>query len=292
MSLMDMFNELEGSSKRGRDVILHAPFSYPGGKSRSVQHIVPRLPQRGIYVEPFGGSAAILLARDASKLEVYNDRYGGVVSFYRCIRDKTKFAALVERLELTVHSREEWVTAKDQWVRTEDDVERAALWYYMSLYSFGSIGRNWGRSTSTKGGLAGRIRSKLKDFPAVHERFAKVQVENQDWSQCARDYDTPDTVFYMDPPYCDANRGTYKDEMSMDDHRKFIETVFQLKGFVAVSGYPNPLYDNQPWDNKFSWDVFISIKSGGTCAGNNKDHLADQESRGHNTECLWIKEAR
>jgi DNA adenine methylase len=292
--LLSMFESLENNSKEPtkKDVVLRAPFAYPGGKSRSIKHIVPKLPYSDVYVEPFGGSAAVLLARSSSKLEVFNDRYAGVVAFYRCVRDPVKFAALCDRLDLTVHSREEFVHCKDTWITESDDVERAAKWYYMSMYSFGSIGRNWGRSTSARGQMAGKIRNKLAEFPAVHERFRNVQVENQDWYDCVMDYDSPDTIFYLDPPYVDANRGTYKDEMTVDDHRKLIDTVFSLKGFVAVSGYPNPLYDNQPWDSKHKWDVFISIKSAAYTEGNNKANLEGIEERGYNTECLWIKEAK
>lgn len=288
---LDMVSGQVNKKPKDRDIV-RAAFGYPGGKSRSVKKILPHLPYRERYIEPFGGSAAILLAREPSKLEVYNDRYAGVVAFYRCLRSKKLFDALVQWIELTVHSREEFVFCRDTWENVDDPVERAGRWYYMSMYSFGSIGRNWGRSTSAKGNMAGKIRRKLKLFPAIHQRFERVQVENQDWEDCVRDYDSPDAVFYLDPPYVDVNRGTYGSEMSIDDHRHFLEVVMSLKGFCAVSGYSNPLYEKPPWDDRHEWKSFVSIQSMAYTEGNRKEQLKGLEKRGHATEVLWIKEAQ
>jgi len=290
--LMDMFEDLDrNAEERTRETIVRAPFAYPGGKSKSIDKIIPHLPYTDRYVEPFGGSAAILLARHSSNLEVYNDRYGGVVAFYRCLRSPEKFEKLVELLNLTIHSREDFLFCRDTWQNVECDIERAFRWYYMTNYSFGSLGRNFGRSTSHKGGLAGKIRSKLKLFPMIHSRIRNVQIENQDWERCVTDYDNPDTVFYLDPPYVDTDSGIYKSKMSHNDHRHLLDVVFSLKGFVALSGYPNPLYDERDWDERRTWDAFISIKSAAYTDSNNKGHLKGLESRGTNTEVLWIKEA-
>ena len=284
MSLLDTLFELEEEDK-----IIRAPFPYPGGKSRSIGNILPRLPYRGIYVEPFGGSAAVLLSRRKSKFEVFNDRYAGVVAFYRVMRSESKMRALCERLELTVHAREEWAWAKETWQNVEDDVERAALWYYLVSYSFASLGRNFGRSTTTSP-LAGKIRRRLEAFPLIHERLCNVQIENQDWRQCLADYDNDDTVFYLDPPYLAVNMGAYKHEMSHDDHRRLLDTVMSLRGFVALSGYSNPLYEAYDWDNRHEWDAYVSMTPSGDIKGNYKEGIETKREKA--TEVLWIKEAK
>lgn len=292
--LMDMFDELDGHTtiSKTRDSIIRAPFPYPGGKSRSVKEILKYLPHSGVYVEPFGGSGAVLLAKSPAKLDVFNDRYSGVVSFYRCIRNEAKMNKLVELLDLTIHSREDFIWCKETWENCEDDVERAARWFYMINYSFGSLCRNWGRTTSGRGRLSGKVQNKIKGFSIIHERFKTVQVDNQDWYDCLKDYDSPETVFYIDPPYIDADPGIYKNKMSHGDHNRLLETIFSLEGFCAVSGYNNPFYMNRAWDDVHMWDVFVSIKSAAYTDTNYKKKLEGIEERGHTEECLWIKEAR
>jgi DNA adenine methylase len=287
--LASMFEDLDRhTTPKTRDEYVRAPLNYPGGKSRSVKYIIEHLPYRKVYAEPFGGSAAVMLARHPSPLEVYNDRYGGIVAFYRCIRDKKKMEELCDRLDLTIHAREEWMWCKETW-DLSDDVERAARWYYMIQYSFGGLCRNFGRSTSFKGVLSGKIRNAIKLFSNLHDRFKNVQVENQDWLQCITDYDSHDTVFYIDPPYIDADSGIYKFKMTHEDHRRLLDVIMSLKGFVAVSGYPNPLYDNQKWSERHEWEAFVSIQSIGG-SGNGKEDLKFQEERKSATEVLWIKE--
>jgi DNA adenine methylase len=291
--LMNLFNDLDRQSQVSTDKdskVLRAPFGYPGGKTRSVDNIVKHLPYRKIYIEPFGGSGAVLLARQPVDLEVFNDRYAGVVAFYRCLRHPEKYKSLIELLDLTVHSREDFIDAKQTWCEETDDVIRAAKWYYMVNYSFGSLCRNFGRSTSPIGQMAGKVRNKLKYFSHIHSRLKNVQIENQNWLDCIRDYDSFDTVFYIDPPYIDAHQGTYEHEMSHNDHRHLIETVFSLKGFVALSGYSNPLYENNPWDHQYSWEAFVSMESCAFTEGNRKECRQLLTKRAKIQEVLWIKE--
>lgn len=292
--LMDMFDDLDKQIEPAKkDIIVKAPFGYPGGKSRSIEHILPNLPYRNCYVEPFGGSGAVLLARQRSSLEVLNDRYMGITAFYQCLRNKAMMEKVCEWLALTVHSREEFVECKDTWANVDDPIERAARWYYMIAYSFGSKGNNWGRSVSGRGHLAGKILNRIKEFPAIYERIKKVQIENQDWKDCLRDYDSFDTVFYLDPPYIDAYAGTYKFEMTQDEHKDLIDAIFATEGFVAVSGFSNPLYENRPWDDRIEWEVFSSIKGMAFTEGNKRSHLEGRDTeRSFSKEVLWIKEAR
>lgn len=294
--LMNLFDELDRQApdeQRSKDdVVIRAPFGWPGGKSRSVAQILKYLPYRKLYVEPFGGSAAVLLARKPSELDVYNDRHGGVVAFYRCLRDAKKYQELCDWLELTIHSREDFKDAKNTWCDEKSDVLRAGKWYYMVNYSFGSLGRNFGRSTSGRGIISGKIRNKLRLFPFIHSRLRRVQIENQDWRDCIRDYDRHDTVFYIDPPYVDAYKGTFEHEMDREAHRDLLETIFQIKGFCAVSGYDNPLYNNQPWDAFYSWDSFCSIDSCAYTVSNHKSQIEGLSKRAKAKEVLWIKESR
>jgi len=289
---MGLFDELDLASGdvADRDEILKPPFGWPGGKSKSVNQILQHLPYKPVYVEPFGGSYAVGLCRRPVKLEVCNDRYSGITDFYRCLRDVATFDALVARLGLTVYSREEFQWCKQTWENVTDPIERAARWYYMIQTSFSALGRNFGRALSSNCAVAHKIRDKLPEFQAIHNRLKTVQLENQDWSHCIKDYDSEETVFYIDPPYIDSSKGIYKHELDEASHRELLRTIFGCKGFVALSGYAgNPIIDNNPWSEIFTWNAFISIEPVVNNERNNKDALNNIATRGVNRECLWIK---
>ena len=68
---------------------LKAPFPYFGGKSAIAPVIWQALGDVGGYVEPFAGSAAVLLARppvDGRRVETINDADGWLVNMWRSIQ--------------------------------------------------------------------------------------------------------------------------------------------------------------------------------------------------------------
>ena len=251
---------------------LKPPMRYPGNKYNSLLHIVGRLPYMKTFVDVFGGSASVLLARRPHGLEVYNDRFSGVVDFYRALRDHLDL--LTERLDVLLHSREEWERCVKTWQEPNPEtvaglVERGARWDYSVQMAYGGIDRSWHRSLGSVNQSIAQYRAKIQLFPTIHTRFANVQIENQEWWMCMNDYDSESTVFYLDPPYLDQADAHYK---HIVNHNQLLETIFRMKGFVALSGYPTPLYDKYTWSDRIEWQRGNSLSSGQV------------------TEVLWIKE--
>ncbi len=294
VDFMALMEELDNDPKEtNAQEIIKAPFGWPGGKTKTMKHILPHLPYMNTWAEVFGGSMAMTLGRRKSKLEVYNDRYGGVVDFYKCLHDKTMMEALIKRLEIAIHAREYFYHCYTTWQNVEDPVERAARWYYCVQASFGSKGNSFGRVTKGAQTMGSKLTTNLEHFPAIHERIKDMTMENRSYSEIMRSYDSPATVFYCDPPYIDSSGSMYKHEFTEQDHRDFLKTVFQCKGFVAVSGYNNPLYQNQPWDHIHVYDAFVSVEGTKYSEGNGLAHLEGSNAeRVYATEHLWIKEVQ
>src|SRR5271170_5039212 len=93
-------------SLRGQKLIA---FGWFGGKFSHLDWLLPLLPSCHHYCEPFAGSAAILLNRDPSPIETYNDLDGEVVNFFRVLREEKE--RLVEAIGLTPFAREEFALA-------------------------------------------------------------------------------------------------------------------------------------------------------------------------------------
>lgn len=285
---MDYFKDIDDLTEKPQKY-LRAPFKYSGSKFSNLKIILENLPYNKSYIEVFGGSGVVLLNRRLSETECFNDRYSGVVAFYRCIRNDLKLKQLLDRLHLTIPSREEWQWCKDTWeCDWLDDVERAARWYYMMQLSFSGIGRTFGRETKTRNQYT-RIRNSLALFPYVHERFKNVMVDNQDWRDCIHDYDRPEAVFYLDPPYIDSHQGSYSCNMSIEDHREMLNTIFNSKGFFALSGYPNEIYNGYPWSNIIEYYDLNRLSPPNLDTNNKGDHDDSITKKVTIKECLWIK---
>ena len=289
---MSLFAGLQAldDDKGSREEYVRAPFPYPGAKTKALKQILPLLPYRKSYIEAFGGSGAVLLARNQSDLEVFNDRYAGVTCFYRVLR--TRKQELIDRLSYLIFSREEFIWCRDTWKACEDELERAARWYYSLSVSFGGEGKNFGRSTTGKNFPINRIDAKIAKFHEVHHRIRNVQIENQDWRMILKDYDSSEAVFYLDPPYWSVWKGKYECEMPDEHHTELLERIFHLKGFVAISSYDNDLYSKFPWDHCHKWYQQQSIAAMAFHESNNMAHMTDLIKRQLTTEVLYIKEAK
>ena len=108
---MSKKQNLDDSMRDGHPLPQKAPFPYFGGKSKVASLVWERLGNVDNYVEPFGGSLAVLLARPHEhkwweKKESAGDYAGHVVNFYRSVlHDPTavaKFASnVVSEADLT-----------------------------------------------------------------------------------------------------------------------------------------------------------------------------------------------
>jgi DNA adenine methylase len=74
-----------------------------------------------------------------------------------------------------------------------------------------------------------------------------VQIDSVDARQAIRYWDTPETFFYLDPPYVPEARGDHKTsrynyEFQLEDHKQLVEVLLQVKGKALLSGYDHPVY--------------------------------------------------
>jgi DNA adenine methylase len=233
-------------------------FPWLGGKGWLVQKIADRLPRKACYVEPFAGAAAMLLALPESPVEILNDRNRDLVGFYWVMQEDSLRTALLERLQWTPYAREEYSRALDLLNSTEDDpITRAWAFFVVSNAAFsggGQSGLTEKRfATSTQRSQGRRMNYHIEGLPALAQRLKNVVIENREAIVLLAQYDSPDTLFFLDPPYYpdtrhihhERSRGTYSGgEMDAVQHLELLAMCRQLKGFVALCGYAHDDYDD------------------------------------------------
>lgn len=227
---------------------MRAPFPWYGGKQRLARKLLRFIPAHTTYVEVFGGSAALLFAKDprTSQLEVYNDIDSGLVNFFRVLRDREKAAELQRLLRLTPYSREEYCFCREHWAEAEDDVEKARRWYVVAVQSFaGRWGNSWGFDL-VHPSMAKKWVALVERLPGFSERFRHVQVENCGFLRILELYDSEETFFYCDPPYILETRiggKAYAHEMDMEAHEMLHDALLRVRGMAMLSGYRHPLHE-------------------------------------------------
>ena len=228
-------------------------FGWFGGKYSHLNWLLPLLPKCLHYCEPFGGSAAVLLNREPSPIETYNDIDGEIVNFFEVLRNQRD--RLIEVIALTPYSREEFVRALQQSKKRLSKLERARRFYIRARQSRIALAQtakenSWSYIRTTSRGQMCSTTSRWLGSPVslidVSARLAKVQFENKNAIDIIKRYDSPGTLFYCDPPYPHESRqstDSYKYEMSNRDHEHLAEILHSIKGKAVISGYKCELMD-------------------------------------------------
>jgi DNA adenine methylase len=224
-----------------------APFPYPGSKARHADWILEHIPEHRTYVEPFGGAAGVLFQKPPSKVEVYNDRDGDIVQFFRVLRERPD--ELAEWLEAVPFARDVY----DRWAsefyeegyRPDDEIERAGRFFALRYMQFGAkknAPAGFGTKPTSNG--ARPMKHATNELPRFARRLRHIYTENLDWRECVEKYDTPETVFYCDPPY-DGTEDYYN--AGDFDHRALHDALLEAEGRAVVSYDAVPPFYGDEW---------------------------------------------
>jgi site-specific DNA-cytosine methylase len=218
-----------------------------------------------------------------SPVEVFNDIEQELINFYRVLRNTRKFKRFQRLVTLTPYCRDEYQIARK--ITGRNDVERARKWFVRVRQSFsGGVYGGWSMDvTESRTGIAKGVYNWLRaveGLPAVHERLRRVQIDNRDFREIIPAYDSPDTLFYCDPPYIKSSRKwagrLYTHEFTDADHINLVNLLLGIKGKAMVSGYDHEIYhalDAAGWSRR-EFDVtcssigrtrFTGIKGEGAC---------------------------
>jgi DNA adenine methylase len=213
---------------------------YFGSKFRCANRILKYFPEHAIYVEPFGGSAALLLRKQRSAYEIYNDLNDEVYEFFYMLRKYPR--RLIRLLSLTPHSREEFEKSLiiDD---TDDAFERCRKFYVRSWQSYmGS-----GNTTNVGSWRQYRYSSNATLFPNadnlynIVDRIKTVTFEHIDAMKCIQRYDTDNTLFYIDPPYI-KHGDSYITGIDSKYHDELSNILHTIKGLAIISTTENDVY--------------------------------------------------
>ena len=233
--------------------------SYIGGKSKIGKWIVPFYDKdMETYVETFGGMFWCFFNMDLKqfpnlKRVVYNDFNPLNYNLFKCVQTPERL--LEEINNIPCQQKGEEVTDpiykeqfnlfqseifnKDFKVGDTDYVVAAKYVYILTQVFSGSK-----PETSSFIDLKGKYKSKYLTFrdklskPDWIEHFLKItEVENMDFEDVVKKYDSPTTYFYVDPPYWKTENYYSNHDFDREDHERLAITLKGIEGKFSLSYY-------------------------------------------------------
>ncbi len=282
---------------------LTAPFPYFGGKKTVAPIVWSALGNPYYYIEPFCGSAAVLLARPHKPShEIIGDLDCFLVNFWRAMKhgpDLTASYADHLNSQADMNARHKYLIASKASLSAKIkadpeyyDAKCAGYWVYgASLW----IGSGWTKSESDtiqhlhhpQGIFTSRRRDIAGTFQKLSLRLRNVAVVNSSWEQTCS---TPSTIdsdcgVFFDPPYSaeagrDNNIYANEDLSVAHDVRAWcIQNENRCK--IVLAGYEGEHNELQAR----GWRV-VAWKAKGGYAHNGKKKGAGDVNR--HRERLWI----
>jgi DNA adenine methylase len=200
-------------------------FGRVGGKRKLLPKIAPFLPEdMQVYCEPFVGGGAVFLSKDKwANVEVINDIDRDIYDLWNDISAVSQDAV----------NNMDWIRDNDKVKHlintppSTDPVERFYRNMYISANTFGSNRRSVKNVRQQYSGTA------FKTIENYHKRLDGVIIRNQDYKEIIKEFDSPDTFFYLDPPYSNTTRDLgYKFYLT---NKELLEQLRNIRGLFCMS---------------------------------------------------------
>ena len=208
-----------------------------------------------VYVEVFGGGGSVLLNKERSVREILNDANGNLINLYRVVREHPD--ELKDRLLYVMHNREDFKIAQrrleeatgrcfpvllqqdgnssdsqgklaEKKTEVSSPVLRAADFYQVVRQSYAGNGKQF----------CAVARSMWAGFPAIDRvagRLQGVTLEKADFGVIFQRYDSPTTVFYIDPPYFFTEDYYPGNIFLRSDHQRLAAILLNAEGLWLLS---------------------------------------------------------
>jgi DNA adenine methylase len=249
--------------------------SYIGGKARIGKWIVPFIPTDiETYVEGFSGMFWVFFNMDLSKYPnlktvVYNDYNRLNHNLMKWAKD---YDVLWEALthypcqqlgvvdtpplfEQMFNQYQQEIFNENLVITDENSLEIACKYVYV----LGQVFSGSKPETSSYMNYKGKYRCKVLVFmdklknPKYREHFDKITfIENMDFEEVVKKYDSPSTYFYMDPPYWKTENYYSNHDFDSEDHKRLADVIKNIEGKFSLSYYDFPQLGE--WFPQFKMD--------------------------------------
>ena len=249
--------------------------SYIGGKSKIGKWIVPFYDKdMETYVEAFSGMFWCFFNMDLKqfpnlKKVVYNDFNPLNYNLFKCIQNPTELLKVINSIDCQQFGEE--ITPplyKEQFIRFQAEIfaegfsvepgnyEVAAKYVYVLTQVFSGAKPE----TSSFIDLKGKYKSKYLTFrdklskPDWVEHFLRItHVENMDFADVIKKYDSPTTYIYLDPPYWKTENYYSNHDFDREDHERLANTLKGVQGKFSLSYYDFPILSEWFPKNEYTW---------------------------------------
>jgi site-specific DNA-adenine methylase len=251
-----------------------------GGMGKWIEEFIPK--DIKIFSEPFSGMFNVYLTMDLDKytnLEkvIYNDFNVLNANIFACARKYKEFYTYLENQECQQKRKDglptdpkfkEWFNQYQKEIFTNQpkldmenpDFDNAVKYAYVLSQVFSGSKPE----SSSFIDLKGKYNCKFDSFrkkmngsnhgKSILNHLDKItNVENMDFEDLMLKYDSPETYFYLDPPYFNCEAYYSNHEFGLDTHKRLADCIKGLKAKWSLSYYYFPQLEEWFPKDQYRW---------------------------------------
>lgn len=262
---------------------------YIGGKSSIGKWIVSRYPTNiETYCEPFSGAFWCFFKMDLTKFKslkrvVYNDINKLNYNLFKCIQNPSELQKVLDKIPVQQLGIQNTPTMfKENFIRFQSEIfkndlvvespdyDLAAKYVYVITQIFSGAKPEKSNFIDLKGKYRSKylsFRDKLSNQKWVDHFLKITDVRCEDYSTILTEFDGPNTLFYVDPPYVSTEHYYSNQNFIGEDHNNLSESLHNIVGKFCLSYYEFP--ELHEWYPKsiYSWDKMTFNKAAGAKKG-------------------------
>jgi len=225
---------------------------YLGEKSKFANFIIPNIPTDiSTYVEPFGGMFGIFFSLDFTKFKdidfIYNDKNHLNYLLFKNLTNP-EFINLFKDTEV---DEEYYRLCLKNIINEKNEILLSLYWLVILCCSSPyEIGKDSWRSNTEFNIL------KMKHRAYEYHLSKITSIENSDYREVIKKYDSESTFFYVDPPYFGKEEYYINHNFNKETHKELAEVLNNIKGKFLLSYYYfdgiEDLYPNCKFDSKIT----------------------------------------
>lgn len=202
---------------------MKSPIPRVGGKSRLKKRILDLFPkdyESMIYVEPFIGGGAVFFEKNISTKEIINDLDKHVYTIFKGLK---KYGKSIGKINISI-TKDIYTTLQDTHYKSlKKNTEKNIL-----------ISRNaFMGSTRINIYFNTHKHNATMDFTLYEDRLKDTTILNTDALKVIKKYDSPNTLFYLDPPYEGSTTDLYK--YPVFNYEALAKLLKRIKGKFILS---------------------------------------------------------
>lgn len=205
--------------------MVNAPFARQGGKKLLKKVILPLIPspdEVDTYVEPFVGSGNIFYNTKPYKKEVINDIDKTAYTIHKGLKTRSKY----------INDNIQRKVSRENFEKVKNKTDAMSLLQKCKMSFFGGC-----TSLNTA-----RVGDSIKtDFTIYGDRLKNTTILNKDFRKIIKQYDSPKTFFYLDPPYEKSEeQDVYKHLEEFITPQDVFDSLKNIKGKFLLSYNDSP----------------------------------------------------